>query len=73
MSRAAGTLIQPNEARAMERITEQAVSDALWHCLGDDLVLAIYKDEFRRRYGIEIGDEKVRARLGIGWGGTSLS
>lgn len=72
MSRAAGTLIQPAEARAMERITRQAVSDALRHCLGDDVVLAIYKDDFRRRRGTEIDHQRACAVLGIGWGGTTL-
>ena len=73
MSRAAGTLIQPAEARAMERLLMRAVSDLLWDCLGSAIVLSIYKDEFRRRHDLEISDRRARAALGIGWGGTELA
>ena len=73
MSRAAGTLIQPNEARAMERLLQQAVSDALWESLGNRVVLAIYRDDFAQRHGSEIDTRRACAALGIGWGGTDLS
>ena len=72
VSRAAGTLIQPAEARAMERLLRSAVSDALWNALGRSVVLCIYKDAYKRRYGLEIDDRRACAHLGIGWGGTEL-